>query len=112
MTSRANLYVDQGIDFGIVLDLLSDDGQDYEIRNQIFKCEIRKMYSSVKAFEATLEIIQDEFVNNIQLVIPAAATRGKTPGKYQYDIVMISGTQKTKLLEGILFLLPTVSSTG
>lgn len=112
MTTRANLYVDQGIDFAIELDLLSEDGRDFEISNQMFKCEVRKVYSSTKAFEAELDIIEDEFVNNIQLVIPAAATRGKTPGKYQYDLVMFSGTQKIKLLEGLLFLLPTVSSTG
>ena len=112
MTTRANLYVDQGIDFGIVLDLLNDDGQDYVIGDQIFKCEVRKVYSSVKAFEGTIEIIEDDFVNNLQLVIPATATRGKTPGKYQYDVVMFSGAQKTNLLEGLLFLLPTVSSTG
>jgi hypothetical protein len=111
MTTRANLYVDQGIDFAIELDLLSEDGQDFEIGSQMFKCEVRKVYSSTKAFEAELDIIEDEFVNNIQLVIPAAATRGKTPGKYQYDLIMFSGTQKIKLLEGLLFLLPTVSST-
>jgi hypothetical protein len=70
------------------------------------------MYSSVKEFEANLDIYEDELVNNLQFIIPASATIGKTPGKYQYDIIMYSGTQRVKLLEGLLFLLPTVSSTG
>lgn len=109
MTTNANLYVDQGIDFAVVLDLFDAEGQDYSITDQVFKCEVRKVYSSTKAFEATLELVVDSLVNNIQLIIPASATADQPPGKYQYDLVMIDGLQRTKLLEGILFLLPTVS---
>lgn len=112
MTTRANLYVDQGMDFAIVLDLFDSEGQDFSISDQTFKCEVRKLYSSTKAFEANLEVIEDTLVNNIQLIIPGAATEGKKPGKYQYDLIMFDGMQTTKLLEGLLFLLPTISSTG
>lgn len=110
MATRADIYVDQGIDFSVVLDLFDLEGEDFVISNQTFKCEVRKIYSSAKAFEATLEIIDDAIVNNIELIIPAEATRGKTPGKYQYDLIMFSSTGSTKLLEGLLFLLPTITS--
>lgn len=111
MTTRANLYVDQGIDFAVVLDLFDAEGQDFSISDQVFKCEVRKLYSETKAFDATMEIVDDTLVNNIELIIPADATRDKKPGKYQYDIVMFDGIQRIKLLEGLLFLLPTISST-
>lgn len=112
MTTRANLYVDQGTDFAIVLDLFDAEGQEFDISYQTFKCEVRKVYSSTKAFEATLEIFQDSLVNNLELIIPADATRNEAPGKYQYDLIMFDGLQSTKLLEGLLFLLPTITSAG
>lgn len=112
MTTRANLYVDQGVDFAIVIDLFDAEGQDFSIRDQTFRCEVRKLYSSSKAFEATLEVVDDTLVNNLELIIPASATADKRPGKYQYDLIMLDGIQTTKLLEGLLFLLPTISSTG
>jgi hypothetical protein len=112
MTTRANLYVDQGTDFAIVLDLFDAEGQDFSISDQIFRCEVRKMYSSYKSFDATLEVIDDTLINNIELVIPASATADKKPGKYQYDLIMFDGLQTTKLLEGVLFLLPTITSSS
>jgi len=111
MTERVNLYVDQGIDFAVVLDLFDSEGVDFNISDQTFRCDVRKLYSSTKSFEATLEVIDDTLVNNIELMIPGSATAGKKPGKYQYDLIMFDGIQTTKLLEGILFLLPTISST-
>jgi hypothetical protein len=111
MTTRANLYVDRGMDFAIVLDLFDAEGQDFSISDQTFKCQVRKIYSSSVAFEANLEIVEDTFINNIELIIPASETKNKKPGKYQYDLIMYDGLQTSKLLEGTLFLLPTISST-
>ncbi len=111
MTTRANLYVDQGVDFAIVLDLFDAEGMDFSITDQTFRCEVRRVYSTAKAFEATLEVIDDTLINNLELIIPASETIGKKPGKYEYDLIMFDGVRTTKLLEGLLFLLPTISST-
>lgn len=110
MTTRANIYVDQGTDFAILLDLFNDEGTDYNILNQQFKCEVRKVFSSAIAFEATVNAIEyDNDPNNIQLSIPANTTADIEPGKYQYDIIMTAGTQRSKILEGLMFILPTVT---
>jgi hypothetical protein len=110
MTTHVNLYVDQGIDFGIVLDLFDAEGQDFDIDTQEFKCEVRKLYSSSVSFEAVVQVnTDDNDNNNLDLLIPGNLTEDKDPGKYQYDIVMFDGIQRTKILEGILFLLPTVT---
>jgi hypothetical protein len=112
MTTRSNLYVDQGVDFAVVLDLFDADGQDFNIINQTFKCEVRKVFSSTKAFDAIVSINTDNAdLNDLTLTIPGEATRNKEPGKYQYDILMFDGTQTTKLLEGLIFLLPTITSS-
>ena len=110
MTTRANIYVDQGTDFGIVLDLFSNEGDDFNISNQQFKCEVRKVFSSTIAFEASVNAIEnDNDPNNIELSISANTTADIEPGKYQYDIIMRAGTQRSKILEGLMFILPTVT---
>lgn len=110
MTTRANIYVDQGSDFDILLDLFKFEGTDFVISNQQFKCEVRKVFSSSVAFEAIVRIdTSDVNLNNIELLIPADTTLRVEPGKYQYDIIMSSGTQRTKILEGLMFILPTVT---
>jgi hypothetical protein len=110
MTTRANLYVDQGVDFAVVLDLFGAGGIDYTITDQVFKCEVRKVFSSSVAFEAVVEInAGNEKINDINLIIPANTTTEVDPGKYQYDVVMNDGTSKYKILEGLMFILPTIS---
>ena len=113
MTTNANLYVDQGIDFEAVLNLFDSEGSDYNITQQEFKCEVRKVFSSSIAFEAIIQVnVDDNNINNIDLLIPANLTENKEPGKYRYDIVMLDGVRRVKILEGLLFLLPTVTRDG
>jgi hypothetical protein len=113
MTTNANLYVDQGIDFAVVLDLFDAEGQDFNIEEQQFKCEIRKIFSSSVAFEAVVVVnTDDNDNNNLDLLIPGNLTEEKEPGKYQYDIVMYDGSRRVKILEGLLFLLPTMTKSG
>lgn len=110
MTTRANIYVDQGVDFAIILDLFSDAGDDFNIFDQQFSCDVRKVFSSTIAFEAIVSVnANDGDPNNIELSIPASTTVDIEPGKYQYDIVMTAGTQRSKILEGLMFILPTIT---
>lgn len=110
MTTRANLYVDQGADFAVVLDLFDAEGTDFSITNQQFKCEVRKVFSSSVAFEPIVTInTDDNDTNNLNLIVTANTTIDIDPGKYQYDIIMIDGIQRSKILEGLMFILPTVT---
>ena len=110
MTTRANLYVDQGADFAVVLDLFDSEGVDFNISDQEFKCEVRKVFSSSVAFEAVVRVnTDDNDTNNLDLIISANTTADVDPGKYQYDIIMSDGLQRTKILEGLMFILPTIT---
>ena len=110
MTTRANIYVDQGVDFAIELDLFSNEGEDFTVSDQQFKCEVRKVFSSAIAFEAAMSVdMYDNDPNNIRLSLSASTTAEVEPGKYQYDIIMLAGTQRSKILEGLMFILPTVT---
>lgn len=110
MTTRANLYVDQGVDFLIALELETDDGEEFPITDQQFFCQVRKMYSSTVQFEAELEVVVNGVTNEVNLMINPEDTRDVKPGKYQYDLIMKKFSGDTlKLLEGLLFILPTVT---
>lgn len=110
MTTRANLYVDQGVDFAVTLDLFDAEGVDYNISDQQFFCYVRKLYSSSIAFEVEAVInTDDNDQNNLDLIITAEKTENLDPGKYQYDLVMKNGITTEKILEGLLILLPTIT---
>ena len=110
MTTRANLYVDQGVDFLVALELETDDGDEYPITDQQFFCQVRKMYSSTVQFEAQLEVVVNGTTNEINLMILPEDTRNVKPGKYQYDLIMRKFSGDTlKILEGLMFILPTVT---
>jgi hypothetical protein len=110
MTTRANLYVDQGVDFLVALELETDQGDDYPVTNQQFFCQVRKMYSTTVLFEADLEVVVNGVTNEINLSFDPSVTRNIKPGKYQYDLIMINDNNITKkILEGLLFVLPTVT---
>lgn len=110
MATRANLYVDQGVDFLVALELETDDGDEYPIINQQFFCQVRKLYSTSVLFEAELEVVVNGVTNELNLFINPNHTRNAKPGKYQYDLIIEfeNGTTK-KILEGLLFILPTVT---
>lgn len=115
MTTRSNLYVDQGTDFFITLDLETDDGDPIDVSSFDFSCSVRKMYSSKVQFSPEVEV---ESTANTELDFPVISlhispedTIGIRPGKYEYDILMRkdNGSIK-KILEGLIFVLPTIAT--
>lgn len=111
MTTRANLYIDQGTDFFTSLELETSTGEDFPITGKEFYCQVRKVFSSAIAFEADTEQVINGVTNVLNLIITADMTRNIESGKYQYDVLMktTSSGQVTKILEGLLFILPSMT---
>lgn len=109
MTTRANLYVDQGVDFLLRLNVVLDDNS---MEGLNFYSSVRKVYSSAKLFDAlvTVEQAGEDFVVDLSLFIGAEKTANLKPEKYQYDVIYTNqdGIVK-KLLEGILYIIPTIT---
>jgi hypothetical protein len=106
MTQRANLYVDQGTDFVITIDLSGDIGFDFT-ENDFF-CDVKKIYSETKKFSAEMTVISDESNDFLNLVIDKSKTTGVEPGKYSYDVLMRdTNGNVSKILEGLIFILAT-----
>lgn len=108
MPTRANIYVDQGTDFSTFLNLSNESGI-YDITSQQFECDVRKIFSSTSVFSPTFIIEPGGETGVVEMVISADATANVEPGKYQYDIVMLNGSAKEKILEGLMFILPTIT---
>ena len=110
MTTNVNLYVDQGIDYSITVDAFDINDSEIVITDETFTCSAKKIYASTVAFNIDIIIdLGDGDPNNIMLTIPSASTLTVKPGKYRYDLIMYNGVIKTKLMEGLLTILPTVS---
>lgn len=113
MTTQATLYVDQGTDFLVSLELSQDTGGDYVITNQTFQCDVKKLYSTNKLFSVELSVVLGEGGNDLNLYISPDKTRNLQPGKYQYDVIMVeAGGAVEKILEGLMIILPTVTNLG
>jgi hypothetical protein len=109
MTTRANLYVDQGTSFAVSLDLTTEDGDAVNLSDQSFYCGVKKLYSSSTLFTANVSIEIGEPLNDVTLTIQSDQTKDLEPGKYQYDVLMLNNGSVSKLLEGLIFIVPTVT---
>lgn len=107
MASRLTLYVDQGTDFGITLNLDETEGTPLSTSNSEFFSSVRKVFSSRKSFDIDVKGNGD---GALDIEISAETTIDITPGKYEYDILMKTEDEKTfKLLEGLIFIIPTMT---
>lgn len=112
MTTRANLYVDQGVDYLADLEIFTNTEEQFPVDEKTFTCQVRKLYSTQLAFEADVQVLVDgDDINNvIELFISADKTANLEPGKYVYDIIMEDeGVFVFKVLEGLMTILPTIT---
>ena len=106
MGSKANIYIDQGTDFRITLEMFDGDDDDLVIGTFSFFADLRKMYSSKRAAEFVVE--KNE--NDITLVLEADVTAKLKPGKYEYDVLMRkSSGEMSKIVEGLAIVIPTIT---
>lgn len=109
MSSRANIYIDQGTDFQITLELFDGDDDELFIENFNFYSGIKKMYSTstLATFEHTLSN------NDLILELSANTTVNLEPGKYEYDVLMKKQSGEiSKVVEGLAFVVSTISEVS
>jgi len=109
MSTRVNLYLDQGTDYRTTIELFDGDNDELAIDTYTFYSDIRKMYSSTKAASFTME----QANNDLTLVLSANTTSSLTPGKYEYDVLMRkSSGELSKIVEGLIFIVPTMTEAS
>lgn len=109
MTTQANLYVDQGTDFAINVDV-SINNPGINLSDKTFFCSFAKLYSSAASANASVVATGNNTI--IEVSVDASITENLDPGKYVYDVVMVSlSGDKTKILEGLITIIPTITRT-
>ena len=109
MSTKVNLYADQGTDFRTTIELFDGDNDELGISTYTFFSDIRKVYSETKKASFDIETAN----NDVTLVLSANTTSNLTPGKYQNDVLMRKQSgELSKIVDGTIFILPTMTEVS
>lgn len=109
MASRSNIYIDQGADFRVTIELFDQNDGDLPIDTYNFYADMKKFYSSTKVADFTIQ--KDD--NDITLLLTANTTGDLKPGKYEYDVLMKKPTGEiSKIVEGLAIVIPTITEVS
>lgn len=112
MATQANIYIDQGTDFSTNIDVIDDAGQVVDLTSSTLQGQARRLYSSVVLFTFTIDI-GDATAGQATMSLSDTVTRSLAPGKYRYDVIVtMSDGNKVKLLEGLVFIIETVTGAS
>jgi len=109
MAIIANLYIDQGTDFSITVDVTDAAGGILDLSNYTASAQIRKTYSS-SAVSETFSTSISELAGQVTLLLTDTQTSGLEGGRYVYDLNITSnGGVTTRVIEGQAIVTPGVT---
>lgn len=109
MATISNLFVDQGATYSNIVTVVSSNGQPLNLTGYTVKSQMRKSYSSSQAYTFTCSV-QDALNGKIRLQLSSAESQAITPGRYLYDVEIISPSgNKTRVVEGIVTVIPEIT---
>ena len=109
MAIIANLYIDQGTDFSITVDVTDSAGDILDLSNYTASAQIRKTYSSSTVSE-TFSTTVSELAGQVTLSLTDTQTSGLEGGRYVYDLNITSnGGVTTRVIEGQAIVTPGVT---
>lgn len=103
------LDIDQGSDFTTEITLENDDDTPMNLTGFSVYSQFRKSYGSTTAYSFTCTITSAS-QGKIKLALPGSVSSAIKPGRYLYDVEVISSTGvKTRVVEGIITLNPEIT---
>ena len=109
MAIIANLYIDQGTDFSVTVDVTDSAGDILNLSGYSASAQIRKTYASstvAASFGTTIAEAQGQ----VTLTLTDTVTAGIEAGRYVYDLQITSGAgNKTRVIEGQAIVTPGVT---
>tara|TARA_B110000444_G_C18667746_1_gene513768 strand:+ start:176 stop:508 length:333 start_codon:yes stop_codon:yes gene_type:complete len=109
MAIIANIFIDQGADFAITVNVADVDGTTLNLTGYTAAAQMRKTYesSSVSATFGTAIAASD---GQVTLSLTDSITTALSPGRYVYDLVVTSsGSLSTRVVEGQAIVTPGVT---
>ena len=109
MAIIANIFIDQGADFSITVDVSDANGNQLNLTGYTAAAQMRKTYesSSVSATFTTSIAAAD---GQVTLSLTDTVTTALSPGRYVYDLVVTDGSSiSTRVVEGQAIVTPGVT---
>jgi hypothetical protein len=97
--ARYDIYIEQGANFNLLLNLDQDDGNAFNLAGYTPKAQLREEYDSAAFTEITCEIMSEED-GIIKMSLTAEQTAALTENKYLYDLILKDTTGVVRLLDG------------
>jgi len=103
-TAKQNLVIDQGSTFSQQI-VLTNVNEPYNVANTTVSSQIRKNYMSSNSV-AFSTVLQDGVLT---LGLTVLQTSALIPGRYMYDVLLITPTETNRIIEGIVTVTPAVT---
>lgn len=108
MASISNIFIDQGTDFSITVDVTQADGAPLNLTGYSAAAQIRKTYGSSNV-SAVFTTSISAAAGQVTLSLTDTQTSGLTAGRYVYDLNITSGSTTTRVVEGQAIITPGVT---
>ena len=108
MASKANLVIDQGSTFSTDLTLTDENGDPLSLSGFTANSQIRRWYTSSNT-SAVFTTSINTTSSTISLTLTANQTSNLTFGRYVYDVEITSGSEISRIVEGIITITPQVT---
>ena len=109
MAILANLYIDQGTDYSITVDVTDSAGDILNLTDYTSSAQIRKTYSS-STLSASFTTSISAAAGQVTLSLTDTQTNALESGRYVYDLIITSsGGVTTRVIEGQVVMTPGVT---
>ena len=109
MAIIANIFIDQGTDFSITVDVTDTSGSALNMSGYSASAQIRKTYGS-STVSSTFSTSIAEGTGQVTLSLTDTQTTALESGRYVYDLNVTSGGgQTTRVVEGQAIVTPGVT---
>ena len=110
MAIIANLFIDQGTDFTVTVDVSDATGGVLDLTGYSTAAQIRKTYGSSSAAASFTTNHGTPSAGKITMTLTDTQTSALASGRYVYDMNITSGAGvKTRVVEGQAILTPGVT---
>lgn len=110
MASISNIFIDQGATFSTTLTINDSTGSALDLSGYTAIAQVRKSPSSSTSVGFTTAFASDRTTGQITISLTDTQTTALEAGRYNYDVLITSsGSVKTRVVEGIATVNPSVS---
>jgi|688.fasta_scaffold00075_74 hypothetical protein len=108
MAEYAELYIDRGADFNVVIELNDDNtNMPQNTSGYVITSQLRRSLLSVNASANLTCSVLDGSNGELSLSMTAANTANLRPGNYFFDVKVVNPraqNETTRLIEGVIFV--------